>query len=386
MTVIGTCLAFLRSVRRPRVELDDTSLHITVMKPMSGKDPRLEENLESFARLKAPACFEVLMCLGSVNDAAYPIALRMLHKYPYRFRLVTGSMPGFGNAKMAQLLYAWPHARNPFIWVSESNVETSQGFMEALAKTWKEVNASGRVKTLIHAPLVGVYGSGWGASFERMHLASLQNPNHELGLIRGMHAVVGKTEFFHREDMEALGGLERFANYLGEDFLMGVTFAQEGRVRCIGTATRNVLGPLTVRAWFDRHARWAVMRKTLVPGTFYLLEPTINLGLPALMWLVGLIPAWWLLTLLAVRMAVDAVNYWIQARVPPSLLDVALVPVKEFLLFVAWVQSLTTFHVMWKADRAIQLGPQSVVLSTSADPSKLSRSVQALRRVMGRWA
>lgn len=384
VTLVGTFFAWLRSRRRAHVALDEPDLCITVMKPMAGLDPRLEENLESFARLEAPAAFEVLLCLGSESDAAYPVAQRFVEKYPRRFRLTVGSVGTLGNAKIAQLVHAWPKAKNPFIWVSESNVETSQEFMEALAKTWKLANAEGRKKTLVHAPLVGVYGEGLGAAFERMHLSSLQNPNHELGLIRKMHAVVGKTEFFHRDDMVALGGLERFGNFLGEDYMMGMAFAAEGQVRCTSVPTRNVLGPLSVRTWFDRHARWAVMRKTLVGSTFYFLEPQVHLAWPTALFLAGLIPAGVWGALVAARMFVDGFNHAIQARELPRVSDVLLVPLKELVLFAAWVLAVSTFHVKWRADRAIQLGPNSVVLSKSANPSKLRRHAASLRRVLGR--
>lgn len=381
VTLVATFFTWLRSRRVLTTPLNESDLRITVMKPMSGLDPRLEENLETFAALQAPAEFEVLMCLGSSSDGAYPVAKRFVEKYPQRFRLVLGSDARFGNAKMAQLIHAWPEAKNDFIWVSESNVETSQSFMEELARRWKAGNAKQRKKTLVHAPLVGVYGSGVGAALERMHLASLQNPNQELGLLLGMHAIVGKTEFFHRDDMVAIGGLERFGNYLGEDYMMGAAFSKEGQVLCTSIPTRNVLGPLTVSAWFDRHARWAVMRKTMVGGAFFILEPQNTLWFVTLFFAAGVIPAWLWGMLLGARLFIDGVNYSIQTGELPRLGDVLLVPFKELLLFLAWLNACFTFHVKWRADRAIQLGYQSVVLSKSANPSKLGRLAENVRRI-----
>jgi hypothetical protein len=40
--------------------------------------------------------------------------------------------------------------------------------------------------------------------------------------------------------------------------------------------------------------------------------------------------------------------------------------------------------VKWRAEHAIQLGPDSLVLSKRANPSKLGRHAEALRRVLGR--
>jgi ceramide glucosyltransferase len=384
ITLIGTFFAWLRARRTVDCELTDGDLRITVMKPMSGNDPRLEENLESFARLRCPPEFEVLLCLGSERDAAFPIAQAFATRHPHRFRVVCGAAPHLGNAKIAQLVSAWSTAKNPFIWVSESNVETTQAFMEALARTWKVANAKGRVKTLVHAPLVGVHGEGLGAAFERMHLSSLQNPNHEVALLLNLHAVVGKTEFFHRDDMLALGGLQAFGNYLGEDYMMGTAFAKEGVVRCSHVATCNVLGALSVQAWFDRHSRWAVMRKTMVGTPFYVLEPQIHLGWVVVLFAFGLVPAWLLGLLTLARVFIDGANYAMQAREWPRPGDLLVVPLKELVVFLAWVSAVFTFHVKWRAEHAIRLGPDSLVLSRSANPSKLGRHAEALRRVLGR--
>lgn len=375
VTLIGTFFAWLRTKKRARSAFAETDLAITVMKPMSGLDPSLERNLASFAQLRGPAAFEVLLCLPSETDAAYPLAKAFAQRYPHRFRLVTGALPSLGNAKVAQLVNAWPRVRNDFVWVSESNVETSQEFMEELVKTWKDANQAKRVKTLVHAPLVGVGGSGLGAALERMHLASLQNANHELGLLVGLHAIVGKTEFFHRDDMEAMGGLEAFGNYLGEDYMMGAAFANAGTVRCISVPTRNVLGHLSVAGWYERHARWAVMRKTLVGGAFYGLEPQVYLAWPTFFFALGLIPSWLMATLVATRVVVDGVNYAMQARTWPTWTDLLAVPLKELVLFVAWVQAVFTLRVKWRAGRWLELGPNSLVLTRSPEPQ--SRSAQA---------
>lgn len=361
VTLVGTLCAWLRARRRVRGGLLASDLGVTVMKPLSGFDPGLEQNLESFARLAAPPSFQVLLCLRSPHDPAYPLAQRFVDRYPGRFELSLGADTSLGNAKLAQLAAAWPRAKNELVWVSESNVETSQAFFEALVVTWREVNARGRVKTLVHAPLVGVGGEGVGAALERMHLSSFQNANHELALALGLHVVVGKTEFFHRDDLADLGGFEAFGNYLGEDHLLGEAFGRAGVVRIIPVATRNVLGPMTVRAWFQRHARWAVMRKTLVAPAFYLLEPLVQLAWPALLWALGVLPLSGLLLLTLARMGIDAVNWRAHAGRWPALTDLAVVPLKEALLCAAWVHAVFSSQVRWRADQFIELGPRSAV-------------------------
>jgi ceramide glucosyltransferase len=359
--VLGTVLAWLRARPVGALPLTGADLSITVMKPLAGLEPRLVENLESFARLVAPPSFEVLLCLPDERDAACAVARDFVDRYPHRFRLTCGVAPRLANGKIAQLVSAWPLAKNDFIWVSEANVETSQAFLEALVTTWKRANAQGRVKTLVHAPLVGVHGVGLGAALERLHLSSLQNPNHELALLLGnTHAVVGKTEFFHRDDVLALGGLQAFGNYLGEDFLLGVAFAREGVVICSPVATRNVIGALSLRGWVDRHARWGVIRKTLMRPAFFALEPQLHLALPTVLTAFGLAPPWLLGLLVGVRVALDGANFALQTGEWPRWSDLLLVPFKEA-AFTAWATAAASSHVKWRAD-SIRVGADSLVV------------------------
>jgi ceramide glucosyltransferase len=367
VTLVGTFCAWRRSRQRVRSALSPFDPGVTVMKPLSGVDPSLEDNLETFAKLRSPAPLEVLLCLRSEADPAYPLAREFVERFPHRFRIALGAAPSLGNAKLAQLAAAWSEVKHPLIWVSESNVETSQAFFEALVITWREANEKGRVKTLVHAPLVGVGGDGVGAAFERMHLASFQNANHELALFLHMHAVVGKTEFFHRDDLTALGGFHAFGQFLGEDYLMGEAFAREGVVRCLPLATRNVLGNLNVRPWFERHERWAVMRKLLVGPAFYFLEPLVLLSWPALLWLAGLVPFECFALCLLARVFIDGFNWAIHAKAWPPGTDLFLVPFKEALLFVAWLRAVFSSQVKWRASTSIELGPRSEVRPASAE-------------------
>ena len=358
----GTVLAWVRASRPMRRRIKRDELRITVMKPMAGVDPNIEENLASFARLQAADAFQVLLCVESENDPAWAVAQRWQAKFPQRFDAVAGRKDLL-NPKIAILAHAWTKVRNPFVWISDSNVEATQAFMEELYRTWKRANRRRRRITLVHAPLVGVGGTGLPAAFERMHLSSLQNPNHEVSLLLKVNAVVGKTEFFHRDDMEAVGGLDAFGPYLAEDFKTGEVFGKAGKVVCSSIATRNVLGSMPLRAWFDRHVRWGIIRKSLFPWAFFLLEPLINLGLPVVLYVLGLIPPELLLALTVLRMMIDAVNAAMHTHAWPRATDVLLVPLKELFLFAAWFKAAVSVSVKWRGNKEILIGSGSRVVT-----------------------
>jgi len=377
----GTTQALLRLRHKSPFTVIPAECKISVLKPMSGLDPQLEQNLDTFVALEAPEEFEVIMCVGSENDACYGIAKSFAEKYSQRFKLVVGTNPHYGNPKMAQLVIGFPHAKNDFIWISESNVETSQRFMHGLMAAWKEANAKQRRKTLVHAPLVAVGGSASvGDAMERMHLASFQNSNHEVSLLFGIHAVIGKTVFMHRADLIALGGIEAFANYLGEDYMMGRAFQNAGVVVCSAVPTRNVIGQLRVKEWFSRCARWAVIRKTMEPLVFHTLELFIYSFIPVLLGLFGVINMKIALAALAIKMLCDIACFWAHAEGPPGLGDILVIPLKEALWFATWIYAITTLHVKWR-DKAIRLGKNSMVLTRTAEPSKLRRHWNTMKHV-----
>jgi ceramide glucosyltransferase len=377
----ATFFVAMRARRTHQSQVSHGDLKLTVMKPMSGIDADLEKNLDSFAQLNAPSEFRVLLCLASEQDEAYQVAQRFAKKYPERFEISVGLVPNLANFKMAQLQAALPKVKTDFIWMSDSNVATTDAALQSLIGTWKDANASKRQVTLVHAPLVGTGGTGLGAALERVHLPSLQNPNHELGLCVGLHAVVGKSLFFHKDDLAAVGGFEAFGNYLGEDYMMSLAFSQRGVVKCANVATQNTLGPMSLNVWRARHLRWAVLRKTMVPLPFLIGEPLISLWVPVALGLLQLIPSQLVLALLALRIVIDVGNIKAVSKHPLRLADFFLSPVKELFLFIVWVQALFTFHVKWREGKAIRVGPNSVVVSKTDLTSKFRRHAESLKRV-----
>eukprot|EP00930_Biecheleria_cincta_P055485 TRINITY_DN41802_c0_g1_i1.p1 TRINITY_DN41802_c0_g1~~TRINITY_DN41802_c0_g1_i1.p1 ORF type:complete len:465 (-),score=62.70 TRINITY_DN41802_c0_g1_i1:136-1464(-) len=365
----ATSLVWKRARRIPAVEampVTAKDLHISVLKPMCDLDPRLRENLESFANLSAPDEFQVFMCLARESDSGYPVAAEFAKRYPKRFKLVVGSEPDLGNPKISQVVHAMEKETklscNPFLWISESNVEASQEFMEHLVKTWKHANVENRTPTLVHAPLVGVYGNGIAARMERMCLSSEFNPLAEVAYYFDKFGVIGKTYFLHRDDVEQIGGLRRFGNFLGEDHLIGEAFYRSGRLVCCNLATRNVLGDMSIWSFFSRHARWAVMRRALQTGPF-VLEPLINVLWPAVFVLARLIPSWCLIIYFIIRSTLDFVNYVL--LVPEEdvhFLDILAVPLKEILIAAAWIRACFVRIVHWRGGQIITVGPESTIV------------------------
>lgn len=343
--------ALARRLGSPGVTVSRDELAVSALKPLCGVDPCLEQNLESFARLDAADSFEVLLLVDDARDEAWPIAQRMVAKYPRRFRLLVGGTPGIANPKVALLAHALPFAKNSLIWMTDSNTETSDEHLRAQFAEWKAAQAQGRRPTLIHAPIAAVGGSGLGSRFERVHLATYNAVSAETTLVAGIDAVVGKCLFVHRDDLAAVGGLEAFGAASGEDFLMGRAFRKVGTVRSSRRATRQVLAPnASALTFWRRQARWAKVRRGMMPVAFIALEPFTYFGIAFVWALLGLLPWPVVAAVLAFKLLGDALLLRVMAG-EARLADIAVLPLKEAVLLSAWASAFVTREVSWRGRR-----------------------------------
>jgi ceramide glucosyltransferase len=348
--------ALARRYRSARATVTRDELCVSVLKPLRGIDPHLKENLESFAALDVPDTFEVLLLVDAEGDAALTVAREVAARYPQRFRVLVGCKKGYTNPKVASLLFGLSHAKNPFIWVTDSNTVTSDAHLRAQFIAWKEAQAKGRRPTLVHAPLASVGGSGLGARFERLHIASYNNVAAETTRLGGVDSVVGKSLLFHRDDLPAVGGLAAFGNVNGEDFMMGRKFHEVGAVAYANVSTRQALGEHTPAADFwKRQRRWASVRRNMSPGTFFGLEHFSYFGMVLVWAALGLLPWQAAVVVLCVKALGDAAMLAAFAE-SPRLLDVLLLPVKEVVVLAMWFSVFFTHQVNWRGRKLSTTG------------------------------
>jgi ceramide glucosyltransferase len=116
-----------------------------------------------------------------------------------------------------------------------------------------------------------------GAALENLQISAVTAP----GVVAMAHLTrrpltVGKSMAMWRRDLSKLGGFRRVAHILAEDHVLGRAFLDGGygvRTSLDVVENRNVEG--TVRRSFERHTRWAKIRRALHPGVFFA-EPLLS--------------------------------------------------------------------------------------------------------------
>jgi ceramide glucosyltransferase len=238
---------------------------VSVLKPLAGVDDDLEENLASFARLDYPS-FEILLGAASASDPAFGAARRFIADHPeLDARLVVTDPNAAMNPKVAQLIDLDRAATGEVCVISDSNVRVAPGYLWSLVSELRDEHVG--IVTNLFA------GNGertLGAALENLQLCAATTPGlAAVDVVSNAPFTVGKSMALRRRDLARLGGFEAVGHVLAEDFVLGRKVLEAGlaaRTSFHVVENRNVDG--TVGRTFDRHTRWAKMRRSLRPKTF----------------------------------------------------------------------------------------------------------------------
>ena len=101
--LILVLFAVLRLVSKPKPAKSSFTPRVTLLKPVCGLEPRLEENLESFFAQEYPA-FEIIFGARNNDDPALRIVERLRDKYPMvPVKVAFSGEPQHPNAKVCSL-------------------------------------------------------------------------------------------------------------------------------------------------------------------------------------------------------------------------------------------------------------------------------------------
>ncbi len=334
---------------------------LSVLKPLCGADPSLEENLRSFFAQDHPN-FELVFGAQRADEPALEVVRRLQAEFPHvASTIVVHDFAEGLNPKVRNLRGMLPHARFELLLISDSNVRAPRHYLTEASAEFESDPAIG----LVTHVFAGVGGSTFASEVEHVQLAGFVAGGAAMPSLVGHAAVIGKSMLLSRKHLEVVGGLAGVSDVLAEDYVLGQRLAKHGlRVALGRTVLENVVGDLTARELVERHARWAMMRRRLCPLAFAL-EPLASplVLLPLALYLLGPVAALWALATWFVR---DAAALSILGR-PASLKSVLASPARDLAMLVAWGVALFTRHVSWRGTR-VRVG-QGTVLTAQATSS-----------------
>jgi ceramide glucosyltransferase len=327
---------------------------ISVLKPVYGAEPRLEENLASFFLQDYPS-FEIIFGCRTPADPAMTVVSRLRERYPQiPVKVIFSGEPQWPSAKVWSLEKMIASASSEFLIISDSDILVGSDFLRNVVPPL--LNPANGLVTCLYQ---GVPAPDFWSRLEALGM-SVEMPSGVMiaDMLEGMQFALGPVLGVRRDALEKCGGIASTADYYSDDFVLGNRIFSAGyRVVLSHYRVGHVLSEQSLRHTFAAQTRWMQSTRYSRPkghlGTgltfatpFGLLGlfAAIALGQPALGFALF---AWSLLNRIIQCLAI---GYGLIGD-PRALTLCWLYPLRDFLGFVVWIASYCggdSFH--WRGE------------------------------------
>lgn len=341
-----------RKLRRSRAALKpviNALPPISLLKPLRGADPGLEQHLTSFFEQDYPS-FEILFAMRHESDPAAAVVRRLIEKFPHiPTRLLFTGEPPYANAKVYSMEQMAQAARHDILVITDSDTSVSQDYLKQMAASFASPKV-GAVTNLYR----GVSGTDFWSQLEALgmsaeFMAGVVVANH----LEGMKFTLGPSMAIRAECLKEIGGFAAMADYLADDFVLGHWTAEKGYEVALSAHVINhhatalgFVNSFKHRLRWNRSSRFSRPAGYAGQGFTYALPWTLILFIAAPLWLGA-----------PMLLAVLIVRYWLAFELV-SLLDdrVAiknfwLIPMQDVLSFATWAGGFFGREIIWRNER-----------------------------------
>jgi len=280
---LGVALARVIIFSRSRRELRAPKLGITVLKPLHGLEPELEENLASFCDQEYPH-FQVVFSAVDPEDPALAVARRVVERFPgVDAEIVVENAAAVVNPKIANALNGYARARYGVVALADADMRVGREYLRAIAVAFADEHV-GAVTCLYG----GVASHGAAAVMAAMFVNDHFAPSVLVAqLIEPLTYCFGSTMAVRRSVLEEIGGFAALGRTIADDYALGALVSKTGRrVELASCVAGNVMAQTTWHELWQRELRWARTIRAMRPlgSTFSVV--TYALPLACIAWAV----------------------------------------------------------------------------------------------------
>ncbi len=362
-TIYATLVLFgaLRfSKRRKLAQSAEFTPPVSLLKPLHGSEPKLEQCLESFFVQKYPV-FEILFCARSDRDPGLALAMRVAERHPHiPTKFLCCGEPPYANAKVWALERMQGVAQHKIFVVSDSDVSVTPDYLRAVVEPLSD-DRIGMVTCLYRGvPLAATKsgGSSFWSSLEAVGMSVEMSSGVLVAeLLEGMRFALGPTMVVRRELLDGAGGFTAIGDYHGDDFMLGNLIAGHGHRVVLSTHSieHHILNTSFVSSALHQ-IRWMRGTRFYRPkghlGTvltfsmpYGLLSTGVALALHQPSLAVILLTWSW-----ATRVVLAACVGRVVVREPRVWRNAMLYPLRDLLGFFFWSASYLGNHVLWRGE------------------------------------
>lgn len=377
-------ISALRFRRKKTLPTDSFLPFVSLLKPLCGLEPMLQENLTSFFQQDYPA-FEIIFGMRDSSDPALRIAREVHAQFPHvRVKFVFSGEPTQPNAKVCSLVEMCKRASADYLIISDSDARVAPGYIRSVVRPLLEPENG-----LVTCVYRGVPTGGFWSRLEALGM-SVEMTSGVLAadLLEGMKFALGPTMAIRRDALDAIGGMRVLADYCADDYVLGSRVHEAGyKVVLSEHAIEHIVLNCSFRSSMLHQVRWMKSTRFSRPkghvGTVFTFAMPFGLlaliaGLAGGNAMSGLA----LLMLAAMnRIALALISGAYVVRDSLSLKYCWLYPVRDLLGFLLWCASYGSREIVWRHEvyrleaegKMLRLEPAS-----SAEPESVPVAVDDL--------
>ena len=343
---LGAAWAARWFVRRPAARTPVEWPDVSVLKPLSGFEARLCENLETYFNQDYPGKIQFVFGVQDPADSAIPVVRSLIGRYPHLdIELVVDRAMHGANRKISNLINMSKVAKAPLIAVSDSDVAISPDYLRTLAAALGEPGVG--VVTCLYR---GAPSGGFWSRLASMAVDDHFLPTTILGLaLRLARPCIGATIALSRDTLSRIGGFESVANQLADDYAIGDAARLAG--------LRVLVSPMLVAHSFEEETLSEVVRHELRwSRTIFSVDPAGYIGsglthaLPLALIGAALrgFDGWCLAAVLAALGCRLFLKYRLTREFDLPNPDYALLVLRDILSFFVYLASFWSTQVSWR--------------------------------------
>jgi ceramide glucosyltransferase len=338
--------------------------NVSILKPLKGVDARMYTGFVSHCAQQYAGRFEILFGVSTLNDSAVPEIERLRTEFPScDIRLIECPERLGASGKVSNLIQMLRHARYDFILINDSDIRVSPNYLAKVMSCFGSNDGIADPKVgMVTVPYLGrtaAEGRGltlW-ARLEALGIATdfLPGVLTARRIEGGIRFGLGSTLAVSSAALSAAGGLEPLADYLADDYEIGVRIARAGyKIELCGESVETTVPAYDFRGFFDHQLRWA--RSTRDSRRWGYVGLGITYCIPwAVLNCIASGFALWSFTLLSlVLLARISVALSIGVgllRDEQVLRDLWLLPLRDFFGLAFWAWSFASDTVVWRGER-----------------------------------
>jgi ceramide glucosyltransferase len=190
---------------------------VTILKPLHGAEPRLEENLGSFFVQEYPD-YEIVVGCRQASDPALEVVERLRARYPQvKVRVVLSGEPEWPSAKVWSLEKMIASTQNDYMVISDSDILVRPDFLRNVIPPLLD-----RANGLVTCLYAGVPAPDFWSVLEALGMSvEMASGVITAEMLEGMQFALGSVMAVRRDALEKAGGISATAEYYSDDFVLG---------------------------------------------------------------------------------------------------------------------------------------------------------------------